>query len=65
MHNVHVWTIVSGNEALTAHVIPDPGFLCDLSLLVSRGPQFLRRLQRVRLEMRHAVGLMVNGPRGR
>lgn len=25
VHDVHVWTIASGNEALTGHALPDPG----------------------------------------
>ncbi len=31
VHDGLVWTIVSGNEALTARVLPDPGFTCNLS----------------------------------
>lgn len=31
VHDVPVWMIVSGNEALTAHVLPDDGFTRDLS----------------------------------
>ena len=26
IHDVHVWTITSGNEVLTAHVLVDPEF---------------------------------------
>lgn len=43
VHDVHVWTTVFGNEAFTAHRLPDSGLMCDLSLLVSRVPQFLPR----------------------
>ena len=33
IHDVHVWTITSGNEAFTAHVLLDPAFQGDLDAL--------------------------------
>ena len=36
VHDVHVWTITSGNEAFTAHVLLDPEYTGDFSQLVKR-----------------------------
>ena len=36
VHDVHVWTITSGNEAFTAHVLLDPEYQGDFSQLVKR-----------------------------
>ena len=36
IHDVHVWTITSGSEAFTAHVLVDPSFAGDLTLLLNR-----------------------------
>ena len=36
IHDVHVWTISSGYEAITAHVLVDPGFQGDLDALLRR-----------------------------
>ena len=33
IHDVHVWTITSGNEAFTAHVLVDPGYRGDVNQL--------------------------------
>ena len=40
IHDVHAWTITSGYEALTAHVLVDPDYEGDLDRL-------LRRLRRI------------------
>ena len=40
IHDVHAWTITSGYEALTAHVLVDPEYGGDLDSL-------LRRLRRI------------------
>ena len=34
IHDVHVWTITSGNEAFTAHVLVDPRNRGDLDQLI-------------------------------
>ena len=36
IHDVHVWTITSGNEAFTAHVLLDPAYDGDLGRLTTR-----------------------------
>ena len=36
IHDVHVWTIASGYDALTAHVLVDPGYPDDLDPLRRR-----------------------------
>ena len=36
IHDVHVWTITSGNEAFTAHVLMDPSYEGDLDRLTTR-----------------------------
>ena len=36
IHDVHVWTIASGYDALTAHVLVDPGYPGDLDPLRRR-----------------------------
>ena len=33
IHDVHVWTITSGNEAFTAHILLDPGYKGDIDEL--------------------------------
>ena len=35
IHDVHVWTITSGNEAFTAHVLMDPSYRGDLDRLTT------------------------------
>ena len=36
IHDVHVWTITSGNEAFTAHVLLDPSYTGDTGRLTQR-----------------------------
>ncbi len=36
IHDVHVWTITSGNEAFTAHVLLDPAYRGNLDVLKKR-----------------------------
>lgn len=36
IHDVHVWTITSGNEAFTAHVLVDPSNQGDVDQLIKR-----------------------------
>ena len=36
VHDIHVWTISPGNEALTAHVLTDPDYFGDLNPLLRR-----------------------------
>ena len=36
IHDVHVWTITSGNEAFTAHVLLDPAYKGNLDVLKKR-----------------------------
>ncbi len=36
IHDVHVWTITSGNEAFTAHVLMDPSYQGDIDQLTVR-----------------------------
>ncbi len=36
IHDVHVWTITSGNEAFTAHVLLDPSYTGDVSQMLLR-----------------------------
>ena len=36
IHDVHVWTITSGNEAFTAHVLLDPSYVGDTDQLTTR-----------------------------
>ena len=36
IHDVHVWTITSGNEAFTAHVLVDPAYQGDVNQLTKR-----------------------------
>ena len=36
VHDVHVWTISSGYEAITAHVLADPTYSGDLDALLRR-----------------------------
>ena len=36
IHDVHVWTITSGNEAFSAHILMDPSYRGDLDALLSR-----------------------------
>ena len=36
IHDVHIWTITSGNEAFTAHVLVDPGYQGDIDQLTKR-----------------------------
>jgi cobalt-zinc-cadmium efflux system protein len=36
IHDVHVWTITSGNEAFTAHVLLDPAYRGDIDALKKR-----------------------------
>ena len=36
IHDVHVWTITSGNEAFTAHVLLDPAYTGNLDALKKR-----------------------------
>ena len=36
IHDVHVWTITSGNEAFTAHVLVDPSNQGDVDQLTRR-----------------------------
>ncbi len=36
IHDVHIWTITSGNEAFTAHVLVDPAYQGDLNQLTKR-----------------------------
>ena len=36
IHDIHVWTITSGNEAFSAHILMDPSYQGDLDLLLSR-----------------------------
>ena len=47
LHDVHVWTISSGHESLTAHVVVDPDYTGEVDGLV-------RRIQRV---ARHDFGI--------
>ncbi len=34
IHDVHVWTITSGNEAFTAHILIDPAYAGDINALL-------------------------------
>ena len=43
IHDVHVWTITSGNEAFTAHVLLDPAFQGELDGLIKRMQDLLHR----------------------
>ena len=43
IHDVHAWTITSGYEALTAHVLVDPGYKGDLDRLLRRLRQIAAR----------------------
>ena len=36
IHDVHVWTITSGSEAFTAHILVDPSYPGDLDVLLDR-----------------------------
>ena len=36
IHDVHVWTITSGSEAFTAHVLLDPSYEGDAGLLLNQ-----------------------------
>ena len=36
VHDVHIWTITSGNEAFTAHVLVDPSYDGDVDELLTR-----------------------------
>ena len=36
IHDVHVWTITSGNEAFTAHILIDPSYRGDVTALLFR-----------------------------
>ncbi len=36
IHDVHVWTITSGREAFTAHILVDPDYSGDMTLLLNR-----------------------------
>ena len=36
IHDVHVWTITSGSEAFTAHILVDPSYPGDLGVLLNR-----------------------------
>ena len=36
IHDVHVWTITSGNEAFTGHILMDPSYQGDLDLLTTK-----------------------------
>ncbi len=43
IHDVHVWTITSGNEAFTAHVLVDPSYEGDMDLLLTRVQDIVHR----------------------
>ena len=51
IHDVHVWTISSGLEALTAHVLIDPSFEGDTETLLRR----LRRIAHEDFEIDHVT----------
>ena len=51
IHDVHVWTISSGLEALTAHVLIDPSFEADTEALLRR----LRRIAHEDFEIDHVT----------
>ena len=40
---VHVWTITSGNEALSAHILVDPSYRGDLDLFLTRMLDFVHK----------------------
>ncbi len=48
IHDVHVWTITSGNEAFTAHILVDPSYEGDVD-------EMLRRMHRV-AKRTHGIG---------
>ena len=49
IHDVHVWTISSGNEAFTAHILIDPSYQGDTDVLLRR----LRAIARRDFGLRH------------
>lgn len=51
IHDVHVWTISSGLDALTAHVLIDPSFEGDSEALLRR----LRRIAHEDFEIDHVT----------
>ncbi len=43
IHDVHIWTITSGKEAFTAHVLVDPRHKGDIGLLLNRVQDIVHR----------------------
>ncbi len=43
VHGAHVWTITSGNEAVTAHVLVDPSYSGGLDPLLTRVQDLVHR----------------------
>jgi cobalt-zinc-cadmium efflux system protein len=36
IHDVHIWTITSGNEVFSAHILMDPSYQGDLDQMTTR-----------------------------
>ena len=43
IHDVHVWTITTGNDAFTAHVLIDPSYQGDMTELLNRIQDLVHR----------------------
>ena len=57
VHDVHAWTITSGYNAFTAHVLVDPGYSGDTGDLLSRLRMIARRydLTHITLQLEHTA----------
>ena len=58
IHDVHVWTITSGNEAFTAHVLMDPSYQGDIDKLTVRMQDLLHNeygINHVTLQLEKSV----------
>ena len=59
IHDVHVWTITSGNEAFTAHILMDPTHTGDVDVMLRRMHQIAKRdhgIGHVTLQLERSAG---------
>ena len=59
IHDVHVWTITSGNEAFTAHILVDPSYAGDADTMLRRMHQIAKRdhgIGHVTLQLERSAG---------
>ena len=59
IHDVHVWTITSGNEAFTAHILMDPSYAGDADNMLRRMHQIAKRdhgIGHVTLQLERSAG---------